>query len=140
MKSQFKQIITAFVLASLLALALFSFALIMHEQNGLTSGDCPFSTLGTSLCPENSVAVAIHYISAYHAFFNVPLGTALSALIFSLIFAVSVALVIFIRLPLLLPPTFSRVFFDSLPVNSYSRKIIRWLSLFENSPPIFNRA
>ncbi len=134
MKSFYKQIITILVLASFLSVAFFSFNVMMQGPDGRMVGDCPFSAMGASLCPQDTAAVAIHHVSAYYAFLNVPVGTSFAALIISLILAVCSILIISIRSPLSGPPIPATVLYDSPPPNSYNRKITRWLSLFENSP------
>ncbi|MDZ4205951.1 MAG: hypothetical protein U1C12_01930 [Patescibacteria group bacterium] len=132
-----KKIITLFLLVSFLAIALFSFALMVHGPDGRMPGDCPFSIMGDSLCPQDTIAVAIHNISAYHTFLNVPVSAGLTALVISLLFAIYAVLVISVRLLLFRPPAFTPVLYDSQPVDSYSNKITRWLSLLENSPSHF---
>lgn len=134
MSSLSKKIITALVLTSFLTVAIFSFAVMMQGPDGRMKGDCPFSVVGQSICPQDTVAVAIHHISAYQAFLNVPVSSGLTALIISLLFVVCAIFFIFIRSPLLEPPSFVYIPNDS-PLTSLSgRKITRWLSLFENSP------
>ena len=134
-----KQITTVLVLSSFLAIAFFSFVLMTHGPDGRMPGDCPLSTMGVSLCPQDTVAIAIHHISSYHAFLNVPVGVGLTALIISLLFALFAVFAIFIRSTLLGlgPPLFARVLYNSPPADPHSRETVRWLSLFENSPSRF---
>ncbi len=129
-----KKIITTLVLASLIMIMFFSFTLMMNGPNERMLADCPFSVMGASLCPQDIVAVVIHHISAYHAFLNVTVSAGLTTLIISLLFAICAVLVIFIHLPLFGPPAFVPILHDSPLLDSYSKKIIRWLSLLENSP------
>lgn len=136
MSPVYQKIISLLVLASFMAVTFFGFAIMMHGPNGWMSGDCPFSVMGASLCPQNTLATAIHLISAYHTFLNVPVGAGLTTLVISLLFAVCILLVIFIRSPLLGPPALVGIFYDSPPAASHKRKITRWLSLFENSPSL----
>ena len=138
MLSLSQKIISSLVLAPFLTIVLFSFAFMTHGLDGQMSGDCPFSSggMGVSLCPQDTLALAIHHISVYNAFLNVPVGTGLIAIIISMIFAVGVLFVIFIRPPFLGPPAFARVLYHSLLSASRDRKIIAWLSLFENSPSL----
>lgn len=129
-----KKNIAIIVLVSFLMIVFFSFTVILHESDLQMVGDCPFSAIGASLCPQNMLAVAIHHISAYNSFFNVPTSFGLTAFI---IFVLSVVAALFVissrpRLPSRL--VFAHTVHTSLPVNSYTRKIIHWLSLFENSP------
>lgn len=137
MKSFYTQIITALVLASFLSVAFFSFNMMMQGPDGRMIGDCPFSALGASLCPQDTVAAAVHHISAYYAFLNVPVGSSFAALMITLLLVAATLLVISIRTLLLGPPILATVLYDSPPPNAYSGKITRWLSLFENSPSHF---
>ncbi|MEK7609855.1 MAG: hypothetical protein AAB470_01890 [Patescibacteria group bacterium] len=129
-----KKIITVLVLTSFLTVAIFSFAVMTRGPDGRMEGDCPFSVVGQSICPQDTVAVAIHHISAYQSFLNMPVGSGLTALIVSLLFAVCAALFILISSPLLGPPAVARILYDSPSIGLRSRKLTRWLSLFENSP------
>lgn len=127
-----QKFITALVLTSFLTIVLFSLASMMHGSDGRLAGDCPFSALGASLCPQDTMALVKHHLSAYHAFLNVTVDLGLTALIISLLLVVGLAFIVFIR-PLLLGPP-SLVLSSSPPVNSFNRKIIHWLSRLENSP------
>jgi hypothetical protein len=134
MKSFLKQILAILIFASFLSVVFFSFNIMMQGPDGRMVGDCPFSAMGASLCPQDNVAVAIHHVSAYYAFLNVPVGTSFAALMISLLLVACTLLIITIRSPLLGLPILAYVLYDSPPPNAYSRKITRWLSLFENSP------
>jgi|SRR3989338_8015869 len=137
MYSTSKQIISVMILISFLTIVFLSVVAMLHMPDGDMSGDCPFSALGDSLCPQDAVTVALHHISAYQSFFNVPVGSGQTALIISLLLATYAMLVIGIRSPLRGPPATVRLVYGSPPVNSYERKITRWLSLFENSPSTY---
>ncbi|MEK7515769.1 MAG: hypothetical protein AAB555_02465 [Patescibacteria group bacterium] len=127
-----KKIITPLVLLSFLVMALFSFSGMSYGPDGSMQGDCPFSSLGTSLCPPGALPGAVHHLSAYQSFINVPINSGITALIISLLITVFVALIFsFHQLPRIAPV---RVPYHSPPFTSQDRKIKRWLSLFENSP------
>lgn len=130
----FKKIITILLLASFLTLIFFSFSFMAHGEEGAMSGACPFSAVGTSFCPQDMLALAVHHISSYHTFLNVPLflGSAMIAL-FALVFA---CLTLILSSPSLLvgPPALAYAFSDVRHGASSYRKKIRWLSLLENSP------
>src|SRR3989338_7447378 len=132
MSSLFGKIAVSFVLVSFLAITLFSFTFMMSNADGEMPGDCPFSPMGVSLCPQNTVAVAIHHISSYQQFISVLLKSGINMFFFSLI-SVLMA-VLFLAFYLSSPvfrPLLSRVRFrDNLPTNSRDKKITRWLSLF----------
>ena len=135
MFSPFKKNITAFILASFLMVALFS--PYMMSTDGRMSGNCPFSIIGTSLCPQGSLAVAIHHISAYHSFFNVFVHSGITALIFfTLLLALSEILILSISPPLFRPLVLIGRLHNSPPVIQRNGKITRWLSLLENSPSL----
>ncbi|MEK7579202.1 MAG: hypothetical protein AAB460_01570 [Patescibacteria group bacterium] len=115
-----------------MALALLSLTAMLHESDGGMSGDCPFSPMGATLCPQDSLAELAHHISAYRMFFNVPVGIGFT--IIALLFALTVLLLVFIASPPLQQPVFVRSDHGAPPLDSYQRRIIDWLALFENSP------
>lgn len=130
----FKKIITPLVLASFLTVAFFGFVAMSYGPDGRMQGDCPFSATGASLCPQNAPSGAIHHLSAYQSFISVPMNSGITALIIALLIVVCVALVFSFH-PFLYK-SLIRVgyFYDSPPISSRIRKIMRWLSLLENSP------
>lgn len=126
-----KQIIVPMVLVSLLAAALFGFVIMVSMPDGQMAGDCPFSVAGSSLCPQNIVNMVIHHISAYHSFFNITIDSSLIAAITSLFLMAG----FLISLPSLFgPPPLSLYRRNNLSLTTLSPKLVRWLSLFENSP------
>lgn len=118
-----KKIITLFLLTSFLAVAFFSFALMTYTPDGQMAGDCPLSAAGLALCPQGILNVAVHHISTYHSFFNLPL-----------IFGLIIALIIFGGRFLFRPPIFSIRFGNAPPVYFSQQKRIQWLARLENSP------
>lgn len=122
-----QKIITQLVLISFLVMALFSFSGMTYGTDGSMQGDCPFSVAGASLCPPSALLGAIHHLSAYQSFINVPVNPIAVFLIL-----VSASLVFLFLLQLYKPP--APLLYRSPPLTSHSRKIHRWLSLFENSP------
>lgn len=133
-KNAIRQITTTLILVAFLSVVFLSFAAMIHVSDSGTIDDCLFPSMGQSLCPQNTVATIIHHIYAYHSFLNISVGTNVMILVVSLLFAASIALIIFIRPPKISRTIFSRVLYDSHLVVLYRRKITRWLSLFENSP------
>ncbi len=128
----FKKITAPLVLLSFLTMAFFSFAVMTYGSDGSMQGDCPFSAMGASLCPPSALPGAVHYISAYQSFLNVPVNTGIMALVIALLTIVYVALAFSFH-PLLYRPL-APLLYNSPPFTSQDRKIKRWLSLFENSP------
>jgi len=121
------------MLAALLVIVFFSFATMAHASDGRMQSNCPFTAMGIPLCPQDSIAAAIHHISAYQSILNAPVGSGIMALIIVFLLAIF-ALLLFSALPLLCsPPAHVWHFFDS-PTPASRGKIIHWLSLFENSP------
>ena len=117
-------------------IVLFSFATMMHGPEGRISGDCPFSAMGVSLCPQDTVAIVFHHISAYQSFINVPINLGITALIISLLLVTYAISVVFISPSLLSPLVLVIVLCDSPSDTSYKRETTRWLALHENSPAI----
>lgn len=134
MPSVSKRIAVSFTLAAFLMLVFFGFANMMHGSDGRMPGDCPFSAMGASLCPQDTLAVALHHIAAYQSFFSVPIHSGITALIIFLLLALSAVFILSISPPLFIPAArVSRAYNFPLSV-SPDRKIARWLSLLENSP------
>ena len=75
------------------------------------------------------MAVAIHHLSAYHAFLNAPVGSGLTAIIISLLFVIGTFYVIFTHSPLLGLRAVVNVLGDPPLTTSHDRKITHWLSL-----------
>lgn len=121
------------VLAAVLIVAFGGFAGMMH-QFGENMGNCPFS-LEESLCPQDSLAVVVHQVSFYRAFFAATLKVGL----------LIVAALLIVTLFVLGRNFYNEVVFrpqfafcrrsNRPPPSQY--KIVRWLSLFENSPSLF---
>lgn len=136
MSSLFKKIITSFILLSFIMIVLFSFAVMMHGPGERMSGNCPFSAMGVSLCPQNIVAMIFYHISAYQSFINVSVNFGVAALASFLLAAGAVlAASISPSLFRLLAPL--GILYDSPPDASRERKKTRWLALHENSPAVF---
>ncbi|MDO8481588.1 MAG: hypothetical protein Q7S75_00720 [bacterium] len=127
--------IAALMLVSLLATVLFSFTTVMHESDGRMQGDCPFSTMGVPLCPQNLVAAAVHHISAYQSLLNTPINYNSTILIVALLIIMYGIFMFFIRPPTLQPQLIGH-FRDSPHSSARDRKTTRWLSLFEHSPSL----
>lgn len=117
---------------SFLTMAFFSFAIMTHEQNGGVPDKCPFSATGAPLCPENMLAVALHHVSLYNSIFNILVNWGVtSGIILFLAYATAVLLTSSIRL---WPLALCRSLYADPPITSGESKMMRRLSLFENSP------
>lgn len=133
MKFPVKRIIAPLLLLSFLMVAFFSFAVMSYGVDGSMQGDCPFSTTGTPLCPQDALAMTLHHLSSYQSFFSVPVGFGLAEL--SIIFAViGIALVLSTNLFSFLYTVPIGALYKSPPAAVYNRRLTRWLSILENSP------
>lgn len=122
------------MLTSFLAVSFFGFTIMAHDVDGNMRTDCPFSsTKGSPLCPENATDMVVHHISAYQSLLNVPVDFGAAALLLALF---AVALVFFVALYLLVSTIRARSLYESPPSFSYKSDLMRWLSLFENSPAL----
>ncbi len=123
------------MLASLLIVVFFSFGTMTHNSGGNMEAGCPFSAMGTPLCPQDLAAAAVHHISAYQSLLNTPIGPGITALIIALIMLVYGVFTLFIRPPAFQPQLIGH--FRHSPDSSLrDRKIASWLSLFEHSPSL----
>jgi hypothetical protein len=96
------------------------------------AGDCPFSAMGNSMCPQDISAAALHHIEAYSAFLSVPVPDFVSVVIALLILA---GFILFFITQSIFGPPVELAFTDvSHPKYQKDKKLIKWLSLFENSP------
>lgn len=130
----FKKIIASLILASFLAIIFLSFPMMMGAENGSMPEGCPFSGTGVSLCPIDTLAMAVHHISAYQSFLTVTLHSEMAFILASLLL-ISIAFLIFSRRPQLFSrPALAGIAFASPPDDSGERKLTHWLSLFERSP------
>ena len=123
----FKKVTTPLVLMSFLVMALFGFTGMTYGPDGSMQGDCPFSSLGTSLCPPSALPGAVHHLSSYQSFISVTLN-------FITVLLILVSAIFVFLFHLLLYKPLVPVSYSSPPFTSQDRKIKRWLSLFENSP------
>ena len=128
-----QQIIALLTIASLVLVIFSSLAMASHEPGGNMTNDCPFSSPGTSFCPQNLIAATIHHLSAYYSFFNVPLNLGLTMFVSLLL------ILYFVLISSISPPRFKSALLNSrlytpLPVPLRDRKITHWLALLENSP------
>lgn len=121
------------MLAALLVIVFFSFATMTHIADGRMQSNCPFSTMGAPLCPQDVVAVAIHHISSYQSLLNTPLASSITILIIALLVLVYAASRFSVR-SLVPGSRLVRRLYNSSPSYPGSREITRWLSLFEHSP------
>jgi hypothetical protein len=131
-----KKIAVSLILLSFVAIALFGFAAMTKEPDGKMFGNCPFSAMGVSLCPQDVAAMIFHHASAYQSFINIPINSGATAFV-SLLLAAFVILLASLNsspLGLLFPPGIP---YDSPPTASYKRKATHWLALHENSPAVF---
>ncbi|HEY4483300.1 MAG TPA: hypothetical protein VI953_03955 [Candidatus Paceibacterota bacterium] len=138
MQTLFKQIAVPLLLLAFLAITFFGFATMVHgiDMDGSMVGDCPFSVLGdASLCPQNTLAMVVHHISAYNSFLNFPIQISLGTLLATLLLLAYFAFRYLLSPPglasLLLKFKFRDAFTLAFVPNS---KEASWLTLLEHSP------
>ncbi|KKQ07328.1 MAG: hypothetical protein A3A96_03925 [Candidatus Zambryskibacteria bacterium RIFCSPLOWO2_01_FULL_39_39] len=135
MLALFKKIITLLILASFVMLLIFGIFTMIHSPDGQMLGECPFSFVGTANCIQNTLATAIHYLSSYQSFLNVTVDYGSMTLLVSLIIFAGLFSILFIDPNIFKLNSFiKRGSYDPPQISSEVRKIIRWLSLLENSP------
>jgi len=131
----FARIILVLVLASFIGVAFFSLILLSHGPNDRMTTECPFSA-GVSLCPQDSLALIAHHISAYSAFFAFPPSVFVTVMFLLLLFWALVFILSW-YLPLSPPTRPIPLLYTTLPLaNLYKKRIVGWLSLLENSPQL----
>ena len=135
MPTSYKQFLSLLLLASFLAIVLFSFATMVHGADGSMSGDCPFTIpSGATLCPQDSLSMVGYHIGALRAFLGIP-AVFMLVLLISVIWVGYFALFSLLSPPSSNPDLFSRSLYGYLSeILSPGRKLSRWLSLLEHSP------
>jgi len=128
-----KRFLAVLIASPLLLIVFFSFAVALHESEGRMDG-CPFSALEASPCPQNAIAVALHHLSAYQSLLSIPADSGTGTLLATLLFILGAALLFLVRPPIPGPPSFVGYMYDPPSTVLRGGKILRWLSLFENSP------
>lgn len=130
----FKKVAAPLILTSFILVTFFGFVSMSYGPDGRMQGDCPFSTMGTSLCPQSILPGVIHHLSAYQSFISVPVNSDITTPLSALLIVVSIALVFSFH-PFLYK-SLVPISYSSPPCTSHHRKVKRWLSLFEYSPPL----
>ena len=132
-----RKIMVSLILVSIVTVAFFGFATMTRAADGGMEGNCPFSVVVESLCPQNLAAAVVHHISAYQSFLAVfattGVSTAMAAML-ALLLALGAALLFSTGSLVYRPPAPARYLFNTPRTTSQNRAVIRWLSLFENSP------
>lgn len=136
MSPSFKKITILFVLTSFLVLVFFGVFTMIHESDGQMKGDCPFLPIETVNCLQDTITAVFHYISSYQSFLNTQVGSNVTLGLISLLLLVLVFVMYLKDFSFLNGPLYFNRCYDSPPLLSGTRKIIRWLSLFEHSPSI----
>ncbi len=129
-----KKILSLLIITSVLVIGIFGFTSMNH--GAVHSVGCIASAASNIPCPENIEAMSVHHIQAFVSFFSVVPSIPfifLIALLFSTFLSVGF-LFIKHRDLTLSSLAFWRIRHDPERQLSRSRKITRWLSLFENSP------
>lgn len=105
-----------------------------HRQDSSMAGDCPLSSLHTSLCPTDVLPMAFHSISMYQAFTNGLVSLSVMQALMATFLSIVVAYVLrrnIISIPYLFVLT--RNFRAKL---YRPQALVRWLSLLVNSPSL----
>ena len=128
------------IFVSFLTVVFLSFSVMTHGSNGSMQNNCPFSAFGASLCVQDVFTTIFNHISAYKSFFNIPTYSYITIFFFFFASYCKHNFYIFIDYFLYKPLIYIRRVINSPPFIIYNRKILRWLSLFENSPSYIKSA
>ncbi|OHA17831.1 MAG: hypothetical protein A2836_03190 [Candidatus Taylorbacteria bacterium RIFCSPHIGHO2_01_FULL_45_63] len=125
----------ALLLISVIGVGVFGFASMNHTSSHDTG--CVTSVMEIP-CPENSIAMLAHHIQAYVSFFSVILATP-----FAFFTALFLALFLYAKTLFYKQRAYQNFDYGSkvtCPIRGLAvfplKEIIRWLSLFENSPSL----
>ncbi|KKW17250.1 hypothetical protein A3C86_01340 [Candidatus Kaiserbacteria bacterium RIFCSPHIGHO2_02_FULL_49_16] len=133
-RTPLSKLLAALMLASLLAIVLFSFGTMTHNSSGSMEAGCPFTAMGVPLCPQDLVAAAVHHISAYQSLLNAPASSGMMALLIALLMLACGVFISLIRPPAFQPRRVRSLYNPSS--SARDRETTRWLSLFEHSPSL----
>lgn len=121
-----KSFIAIFVMFTYISISIFGLFQFNHSL-GMAMADCPYAQGSFSVCDSN-----LEHINYWHQFSNTTFA--------------SFFILGFLILGIILYVLNTQVFFDihfykwkyylNTKSHAYSEKITRWLSLFENSPPV----
>jgi len=132
--------ITLSLLIGFVAIGTFGFGFMNHDEGHITS-NCIASVIDKVTCLQSDLAVALHHINAYQTFSQATPSSFYISL--ALILGLFVVGYIFLKNLLsknLLTPSPQLLRHKQNEPELYlhqSRKIIKWLSLFESSPSLF---
>lgn len=124
-----KLLIGLSVLLVYISISTFSLLQLSHVDEGFT-GNCPYTQNSSAVC-ENS----FDHINNWQQFFNV----ILSPLFFFFAITLTIILYIFNKQNFFIKKLhlfYKWKYYLNNILYSYLNKIIKWLSLFENSPPL----
>ena len=130
-----KKYLSLLLIISILVIGVFGFTSMNHGTNHSTG--CIASAVDNTPCPENISAMAVHHIQAFISFFSVvPSIPFIYLLALLLAVFLSIGYLFIKRQESLLTSLLWRIRRDPERQLVRSRKITRWLSLFENSPSL----
>ena len=127
-----KKLATVLTLTAFIAIAVFGVVLMDHAM--MSPSDCAASVMNGGPCPTSQIQIFIHHFSSIKIFSAVVVPPALTLLILISLLLTAVSLFLFGKGPQSPPFLFSSNRSGQTKNNLYTRKLLRFLSLFENSP------
>ena len=131
-----KRFLTLIVLVGFIGGAILSFSAMEHRMDGIMSGNCPTTSLHTSICPTGALSTASHILLMYQTFTGVFVSSFVAQVLITILLTIGV-----IYLLRKYTPSIShiRILLRYLLCNFSAklfrpRTITRWLSLLKNSP------
>ena len=120
------------LLTSILVIGVFGFATMNHSIGH--SASCVASAVDSTHCPQNIVAMTVHHIQAYLTFFSAIPVSPILVLMLLLTLLLS-ARSLFVPIKYKFDDPDRKIIYKKSEAKPLAlRKLIRWLSLFENSP------
>lgn len=133
------KLITIITSATFISMVIFGLIFLMDMNMDQDSNhECPFAVLGSEICVTGILGIAIHHISFYQYSSNIIVS---KNIFVQLILIISCAIFWLLIRRLFLNQEPSLIYLIKCHLKDRcsspkSEKIIRWLSLFENSPSI----
>ena len=120
------------LLISILVIGVFGFATMNRDIEH--SAGCVASAVDSTPCPQNIVAMTVHHIQAYLTFFSAIPVSPILVLMLLLTLLLS-ARSLFVPIKYKFDDPDRKIIYKKSEAKPLAlRKLIRWLSLFENSP------
>jgi len=132
MNTIMKKLAIVLTLTAFIVIAVFGVVLMDHAM--MSPSDCVVSMMNGNPCPTSQIQLFIHHLSVVQIFSAVVVSPTLALLLLISLLLSALSLFLFSKSPQSPPLFFSYQQSRQIKNNLYTRKLLHFLSLFENSP------